>query len=103
MAASEFVGYIYILVGRPFKEATSKTQVHLGIQNDFKDFQANIVPLEPKPGKLEDIHSALIEIRSRQDQMVSLGEIMVLAGKLIFLLMSCFKKMATGGVQPFFQ
>ena len=44
-----------------------------------------------------------IEIRSRQDQMVSLGEIIVIAGKNIFLLMSCFKKMATGGVQPFFQ
>ena len=107
MAASEFVGFIYSLVGRPFRKEKrlppSKTQVRLGLQNEFKDFQANIVSLEPKPGKLEDIHSALIDIRCRQDQMVSLGEIMVLTGKLIFLLMSCFNKMARGGLQPFFQ
>ena len=107
MAASGFVGFIYSLVGRPFKKEKRlppwKTQVHLGLQNEFKYFQANIVSLEQKPGKMEDIHSALIDIRSNQDQMVSLGEIMVLAGKLIFLLMSCFNKMARGGLQPFFQ
>ena len=28
---------------------------------------------------------------------------MVLAGKLMFLLMSCFNKVARGGLQPFFQ
>ena len=81
----------------------STTQAHLGLQNKFKDFQANIVCLEPKPGKLEDIHSELIDIRFRQDQMVSLGENMVLAGKLIFLLMSCLNQMARGGLQPFLQ
>ena len=52
MAASESVGFIYKLVGRPFKKEKhlppSKTQVHLGLQNEFKDFQANIMSLEQK-------------------------------------------------------
>ena len=58
--------------------------------------------LEPKPGKLQDILQALLEFRSREDQQVSLGEMMTTAGKLIFLLMSSFNKMARGGFQPFF-
>ena len=50
--------------------------------------------LEPKPGKPQDKLEALLTFRSRDDQLVSLGEMMTTAGKLIFLLMSCFNKMA---------
>ena len=65
-------------------------------------FHENTVSLSPKPGKLEELHSSLLEIRTRQSQKATLGEIMVLAGKLIFLFMSCFNKMARGVLQPFF-
>ena len=59
--------------------------------------------MEPKPGKLQEILDALNVPRSRDDQKVSLGEIMTIAGKLIVLLMSCFNTMARGGLQPFYQ
>ena len=79
------------------------TQVHLGFKNELKDFHHNEVMLEPKPGKPQDVLEALLAFRSRDDQLVSLGEIMTTAGKLIFILMSCLNKMAIGGLQPFFQ
>ena len=107
LSASEWVDFVYTLVGRPFKKEKhlppQATQLHLGLKNEFKHFQQNEVSLEPKPGKLQDILEALIAFRKRGDQLVSLGEIMTIAGKLIFLLMSCFNKMARGGLQPFFQ
>ena len=34
--------------------------------------------------------------------MASIGEIMKLAGKLMFLCMSCFDKFARGGIQPMY-
>ena len=58
--------------------------MHLGLKNELKDFQHNKVMLEPKPGKLQDILQALLEFRSRDDQLVRLGEIMTTAGELIF-------------------
>ena len=107
MSASELVDFVYKLVGRPFKKGKrlppSSTQVHLGFKNELTDFQHNEVMLELKPRKLQDILEALLAFRSRDDQLVSLGEIMTTAGKLICLLMSCFNKMARGGLQPFFQ
>ena len=96
MSSSEFVDFVYTLVGRLFKKEKHlppcSTQVHLEFKNEFKDFQQNEIMLEPKPGKLQDILEALIAFRARDDQLVSLGEIMTTAGKLIFLLMSCFNK-----------
>ena len=107
MSASEFVDFIYSKVGRPFKPskhlAPDSTQIHLGLTNMLGLFHENTVSLSPKPGKFEELHSSFLEIRTRQSQKATLGEIMVLAGKLIFLLMSCFNKMARGGLQPFFQ
>ena len=42
MAASEFVGYVYNLIGRPFKQAKHlppcPTQIHMGLTNELKDF-----------------------------------------------------------------
>ena len=106
MSAFTFVDIIYSKVGRPFKPskhlAPDSTQIHLGLSNMLGLFHENTVSLSPKPGKLEALHSSLLEIRTRQYQKATLGEIMVLAGKLIFLLMSCFNKMARGGLQPFF-
>ena len=107
MSASQFADFVYTLVGRPFKKEKHlppcSTQVHLGLKNEYKDFQQNEIMLEPKPGKLQEILEALIAFRARDDQLVSLGEIMTTAGKLIFLLMSCFNKMERGGLQPLFQ
>ena len=107
MSASEWVDFVYPLVGRPFKKEKhlppSSTQVHLGLKNEFKHFQQNEILLEPKPGKLQEILETLIAFRARKDHLVSLGEIITIAGKSIFLLMSCFNKMARGGLQPFFQ
>ena len=77
------------------------TQRHLELKNEFKHFQQNELSLEPTPGKSQDILEALIAFRQRKDQLVSLGEIMTIAGKLIFLLMSCFNKRERGGFQPF--
>ena len=77
MAASESVGYVYNLIGRPFKQAKHlppcQTQIHLGLKNDLKDFHKNEVLLEPKPGKLQETLDALNLYRSREDQKVSLG------------------------------
>ena len=92
-------------VESPFQKgetlATTGTQLHLGLKNEFRHFQQNEVSLEPKPGKLQDILEALIAFRQRKDQLISLGEIMTIAGNLIFLLMRCFNKMARRGLQPF--
>ena len=68
----------------------------------LNNFHNNEISLIPKEGKLQEIHKDLMEIRQRSSQKATLGEIMVLGGKLIFLLMSCFDKMARGGLQSFF-
>jgi len=107
LSASEWVDFVYTLVGRPFKKEKhlppQETESHLGLKNEFKNFQQNEVSLEPKPGKLQELLDILKEFRNRENQLVSLKEIMTIAGKLIFLMMSCFNKMARGGLQPFFQ
>ena len=69
--------------------------VRLGI------FRENAVSLAPKPGKLEELHASLVEMRGRKPHKVTLGEIMVVAGKLIILLMSCLNKMDRGGTATF--
>ena len=106
MSASDFVGFIYNKIGRPFKPSKhlppSSVQTHLGLQNMLHNFDSNQISLVPKDGKLQDIYDNLAEIRNRNSQQVTLGEIMVLGGQLIFLLMSCFDKMARGGLQSFF-
>ena len=72
MSAAKFVDFIYTKVGRPFKPskhlAPDSTQIHLGLTNKLDLFHENTVSLSPKPGKLEDLHSSLLEIRSRLSQ-----------------------------------
>ena len=79
MSASEWVDFVYTLVGRPFKKEKhlprSATQLHLGLNNEFKQLKQNEISLEPKPGKLQEILEALIAFRAREDQMVSLGKL----------------------------
>ena len=106
MSASTFVGFLYNKVGRPFKPSKhlppASVQTHLGLQNMLHDFCNNKISLIPKEGKLQELNKSLMEIRQRESQQATLGEIMVLGGKLIFLLTSCFDKMARGGLQSFF-
>ena len=100
MSASDFVGC-------PFKPSKhlppASVQTHLGLQNMLHNFSDNQISFIAKDGKLKDIYDSLTEIRNRSSQHATLLEIMVLGGKLIFLLMSCFDKMARGGLQSFFQ
>ena len=65
MSASEFVGFIYIKIGRPFKPTKhlppSSVQTHLGLQNMLHNFESNQISLVPKDGKLQDIYDNLAE------------------------------------------
>ena len=96
MSASDFVGFVHTKIGRPFEPSKHlpphSTQIQPGLQNMLGLFQQNTVSLAPKPGKLQEIHASLEEMRSRRPQLATLGEMMVIAGKLMFLLMSCFTK-----------
>ena len=49
-------------------------------------FGDNNMSLTPKPGKLEEIYDGLKDLRDRRSQQATLGEIMALGGKLMFLL-----------------
>ena len=61
ISAPNFVGAVYELVGRPFKPAkhlpARARQVHLGLANIFEEFANNLVWLEAKEGKLEELHA----------------------------------------------
>ena len=104
--ASDFVGRLYKLVGRPFKpvkhQPANERQVHLGLLNVFEDMDKQKIWLEAKPGKLEELEEAYLEMVSRRPQVASLRQVMQLAGKLLFLTMNVFDKMARGGLQPFY-
>ena len=107
MSASDFVGFIYKKIGRPFKPSKhlppASVQTRLGLKNMLHKFIDNQISLIPKDWKLQDIYDSLTEFRNRSSQHATLVEIMVLGGKLIFLLMSCFDKVARGGQQSFFR
>ena len=100
MTASEFVGFIYKKIGRPSKPSThlppAQVRTHLGLQNMLQFFGDHHVSLTVKPGKLEAIYDSLKDLQERRSQQATLGELMVLGGTLIFLLMSCFDTMARG-------
>ena len=105
LSASAFTSEFYELVGRPFKPSkhldACGRQVHLGLLYVLDNFFKHQVSLEPKPGKIMEITKELVQMRS--EQLISLRSVMTLAGKLIFLLMACFNKLARGGLQPFFE
>ena len=65
-------------------------------------FGEHFISQLPTPGKMEELDGYLQELRERRSQQSTLGEMMVLGGRLIFQLMGCFDKMARGGLQPFF-
>ena len=84
MSASEFVLFVYSKVGRPFKPSkhlpANSTQIHFGLHNMSGLFRENTVSPVPKPGKLEELHAFLKEMRGRKPQQATLGEIMVAQG-----------------------
>ena len=68
----------------------------------LEKFTEDMVSLEPKDGKVEELTEVCRELRERRPQKAALDEIMRLAGRLMFLCMNCFDKLARGGIQPFF-
>ena len=88
MSASNFVGFLYNKVGRPFKPSKhlppASVQTHLGLQNMLNDFSSNEISLIPKEGKLQELHKDLMEIRQRTSQQATLGEIWCLEGSPFF-------------------
>jgi hypothetical protein len=68
----------------------------------LEQFAEDRVSLEPKDGKVEELTETCKELRERRPQKAALDEIMRLAGRLMFLCMNCFDKLARGGIQPFF-
>ena len=106
MTAQEFVQELFRLVGRPFKAKKhlppAQKQVHLGLLNDFSEFQKGQMRITPKEGKLEEMHAKLLDLRDCTSKKASIGEVMHITGSLIFLLMACFDKVGRGGLQPFY-
>ena len=76
MSASDFVGFVYNKIGRPFKlskpRPPANTQTHLGLQNMLQCFSDNSIFLVPKPGSIEEIDESLKEIRDRRSQRATL-------------------------------
>ena len=101
LTAPDFVSRTYDLVGRPFKpskhQPAAQRQLHLGLTNVFERLHKNEILLEAKEGKLEELMKACEDILQRGRKKASLKEIMQLAGKLVFLTMNVFDKMARGG------
>jgi hypothetical protein len=97
-----FVQELLKLVGRPFKEskhqAPCQRQVHLGLLNDFVDFKDGEISIKPRVGKIDELLLVLKDLKTRKPHAASAAEILHLAGSLVFLLYSCFDKVARGGL-----
>ena len=106
MIASDFVGFVYHKKGRPFLPSThvspASIQAHLVLQNMLQHLFRLLNVSGAETRKMQDIYDSLREMRDIRSQQTTLGEMIVLGGKLIFLLMSCFDKMSRGGLQSFF-
>ena len=106
MTAPDFAGAFCNLVGRPFDAAkrlpAGAIQLHLGLQNNFLDVPSKKIWMEPKPGNIEELTQLCTDLRTRKPQQASLQEITKLAGKLMFLCMTCFDQSAPGGIQPMY-
>ena len=101
-----FVQELFKLAGRPFKEskhqAPCQRQVHLGLLNDFIEFQHGSISIKPRVGKNYELILILAEMKAREPRTASATEVLHLAGSLVFLLYSCFDKVARGGLRPFY-
>ena len=88
MDAPEFMGADYKLVGRPFKPSKHlpprSRQVHLGLVNALELVFENVISLEAKEGKLDELQACCAELAVRCSRRATLREIMQLAGNLVF-------------------
>ena len=54
-----FVQELFKLAGRPFKESKHQEpcqrQVHLGLLNDFLEFQTGSISIKPRLGKIDEL------------------------------------------------
>ena len=64
--------------------------MHLGLLNDFLDFQTGSISIKPRVGKIDELLKAMHEMKARQPRTASAAEVLHPAGSLIFLLYSCF-------------
>lgn len=100
-----FVQELFKLAGRPFKEskhqAPCQRQVHLGLLNDFIEFQNGSISIKPRVGKIGELILILQEMKAREPRNASAAEVLHLAGSMVFLLYSCFDKVARGASGPF--
>ena len=53
-------------------------------------------------GQIEELLEIMRELKARIPCTASAAEILHLAGSLVFLLYSCFDKIARGGLRPFY-
>ena len=101
-----FVQELLKLAGRPFKESKHQEpcqrQVHLGLFNDFLEFQHGSISIKPRVGKIDELLKMMQEMKAREPRTASAAEVLNLAGSSIFLLYSCFDKIARGGLRPFY-
>ena len=93
-----FVQELFKLAGRPFKESKHQEpcqrQVPLVLRNDFFEFQNGNISIKPRVGKIDELITAMRDMKSREPRTASAAEVLHLAGSLVFLLYSCFDKIA---------
>ena len=53
-------------------------------------------------GKIDELLKMMRDMKAREPRTASAAEVLHLAGSLIFLLYSCFDKIARGGLRPFY-
>ena len=70
--------------------------------NDFLEFHDGKVSIKPRVGKIEELTELMKELKERNPRTASAAEILHLAASLVFLLYSCFDKIARGGLRPFY-
>ena len=83
---------LFKLAGRPFKEskhqAPCQRQVHLGLLNDFIEFQNGNISIKPRVGKVGELILILQEMKEREPRTASAAEVLHLAGSMVFLFYS---------------
>ena len=66
------------------------------------EFQNGNISIKPRVGKIDELITAMRDMKSREPRTASAAEVLHLAGSLVFLLYSCFDKIARGDLRPFY-
>ena len=70
--------------------------------NDFLEFQNGSISIKPRVVTIDELLNIMRVMKAREPRTASAAEVLHLAGSLIFLLYSCFDKIARGGLRPFY-